>query len=220
MINEDRINAVLNELNDQVGEWGNAIMSYDGQAAVIVGATYVEQRLEALLRVVFADIKLGESLLEDARTLGSFSAKIDLAKAIGLVDSETASRLHCVRKVRNDAAHSDHSYKLETAQNFDRVAAFIGGELVDKVAKKSVRVRFFVLCMQQVAVLTAHRLLIETLISNGFETAPGRILPEISRGAGDQVVENVLEWAREVVSDPPELPQPKVTDGHAKDDAV
>jgi hypothetical protein len=203
---EERMKAGMKELNDQIGEWGNAILSYDGQGAAIVGAAYVEQRLESLLRAVFVEVKLGNALLEDARTLGSFSAKIDLAKAIGLIDLETASRLHCIRKVRNEAAHSDHGYKLETEQDLSRVSAFVYGDRADRIVKRSVRVRYFVLCIEQVAVLTARRILVEMLVSDGFATTPGRVLPEMSRGSGEDVVSQLYRWFEEIASEAPEPP--------------
>lgn len=51
--------------------------------------------------------KLMDKLFDYRGPVGSFSAKIDLAYALGAVSQNSYETLHVLRAIRNDIAHSD-----------------------------------------------------------------------------------------------------------------
>jgi DNA-binding MltR family transcriptional regulator len=76
-------------------------------ACVLVGTSFLEEALASMLHQYFFSTKVAKKLLNPANgPLGTFSARIDLAFSLGLIDSSTHNDLHIVRKVRNAFAHS------------------------------------------------------------------------------------------------------------------
>lgn len=68
--------------------------------------------------------RLGERLFEGYGPLGSFSAKIDLAFALGFISKDDRQRLHAVRSIRNEFAHSrDGKLDFESKKMANLVAA-------------------------------------------------------------------------------------------------
>jgi DNA-binding MltR family transcriptional regulator len=77
----------------------------DRAAGILVGVG-LDGRMEDLLRAhLVAWPKLGERLLGENRPLGSFSARIDVAYALGLLPDTEWRNLHALRKIRNFCAH-------------------------------------------------------------------------------------------------------------------
>jgi len=75
------------------------------RATAIVGAAQLDYLLEQVLRHHMIAKPEG-SLFGAYGPLSSFSAKIDLAKSLGILTKGEASDLHRVRKIRNVFAHS------------------------------------------------------------------------------------------------------------------
>jgi hypothetical protein len=89
------------------------LFAFDGRSAfsrVIVRATELERLLEFMLQ---AAMRFGISkdfqgkLFSGHGPLSTFSAKIDMAYALSLIEQDTWSKLHKVRDVRNTFAHAD-----------------------------------------------------------------------------------------------------------------
>lgn len=77
------------------------------RATAIVGAAQLDYLLEQVLRHNMI-AKPEKSLFEAYGPLSSFSAKIDLARSLGILTKGEASDLHRIRKIRNVFAHSLH----------------------------------------------------------------------------------------------------------------
>lgn len=75
------------------------------RAKAIVGAALLDHLLEQVLRHHMIT-KPEETLFGAYGPLSSFSAKIDIAKSLGILTAGEASDLHRVRKIRNAFAHS------------------------------------------------------------------------------------------------------------------
>ena len=81
------------------------------RGAVIVGAAFLDARLEAALLAFFADDGVGKKLVSvSSAPLATFSARIDACYALALIEADEYRALHTLRKVRNEFAH-----KLEDA---------------------------------------------------------------------------------------------------------
>src|SRR5690242_15442703 len=102
------------------------------RATAIVGAAQLDYLLEQVLRHHMI-AKPEESLFGAYGPLSSFSAKIDLAKSLGILTKGEASDLHRVRKIRNTFAHSlqdvsfrDRSIQTHIHQIQVRAATILG----------------------------------------------------------------------------------------------
>jgi DNA-binding MltR family transcriptional regulator len=77
------------------------------RAAAVLGAAYLDERLEQLLRSVFVGTpRFVEELLTGQGGLATFSARISIAYATGLITLPVAQDLHLIRRIRNDFAHA------------------------------------------------------------------------------------------------------------------
>jgi DNA-binding MltR family transcriptional regulator len=91
------------------------IEAQSDRAAALVAAAYLEERLREAIRALFTDavVQVKESgqtvesrLFEGTGPLATFSAKISIALALGLVGPESLRELHLIRKIRNEFAHN------------------------------------------------------------------------------------------------------------------
>jgi hypothetical protein len=74
--------------------------------AVLVGAE-LDRALALVLHAYLAPGKARKELFGGgASPLGSFSSKIDLCRALQLIDEAEYSALHIIRKIRNEFAHN------------------------------------------------------------------------------------------------------------------
>jgi DNA-binding MltR family transcriptional regulator len=94
--NVDRFGAVLEEF-----------ASGDDRTAAILGASLIDDCLEQALRFVLRhNEEAVQRLFEEGEpALGTFSAKIDLSAALGIIGPVTYKDLGRVRKIRNLFAH-------------------------------------------------------------------------------------------------------------------
>lgn len=76
---------------------------------VIVQATFLEKLLEVLLegRMEMSGKLRRDLFVGKNAPLSSFSAKIDMCCALGLINADQRTVLHNVRKIRNVFAHAD-----------------------------------------------------------------------------------------------------------------
>ncbi len=56
--------------------------------------------------------KLLDKVFEFNGSLGTFSARIDMARCLGLINEHLYADIHCIRKLRNEAAHQWFDFKF------------------------------------------------------------------------------------------------------------
>ena len=80
------------------------------------GAALVDQALEVTLvgRMPQLNRAMHDKLFQGYGPLSSFSAKIDVAFALALLDKRTHAKLSIVRKIRNEFAHSSEPLSFES----------------------------------------------------------------------------------------------------------
>src|SRR3954467_15011221 len=82
-------------IRNEVLEFRSSLTPETDRGVALVCAAYLETELEGLLRKAFVDVpKVVEHLFEPSGTIGTLSSKIDLALAIGQIESETHRGLH------------------------------------------------------------------------------------------------------------------------------
>lgn len=107
----ERIEKVLNLLSKE-----------SDRGLVLVGAAFVDTLLEELLTKYFVDdSENSKALLDNMGALSTFSSRIRLAYALGLISKDDFIDLNLLRKIRNDCAHSDEDINLEMSPHCDRI---------------------------------------------------------------------------------------------------
>ena len=86
-----------------------------------------------------------KKLFDHRGPAGNFSAKIDLAYALGAFSQRTYNALHVIRAIRNDIAHSEENLSFEATQ-LDKHFA----KLPDKKDRELSFLEAVVLCMRDV----------------------------------------------------------------------
>jgi mannitol operon repressor len=75
----------------------------------LVAAALIDEKLADTLKAFFCQTYPAARLLREGNAaLGTFSSKIELCFALGLIDSHEHSEIELIRKVRNEFAHSKH----------------------------------------------------------------------------------------------------------------
>jgi hypothetical protein len=96
----------------------------DEYAAVISIASYFDNYLEKIIKFYLIDCSSTLALFGGARPLSSFSAKINFAQALGLIDGDLHRKLDILRRIRNEFAHQWDDASLLKESN--RVREFCG----------------------------------------------------------------------------------------------
>ena len=84
------------------------IESQSDRGVAIIGASWVEEALRVAIKSKLEcdDEAVWNKLFENSGPLSSFSAKIDIARLLGIFDRDVYSGLHAIRKIRNEFAHA------------------------------------------------------------------------------------------------------------------
>jgi len=80
----------------------------------------LDEQLAALLKAFLLDIEESRRLFRSEGSLGTFSVRIDVSRAAGLISAEEASDLHTIRRIRNDFAHKLHGLSFANDSIIDR----------------------------------------------------------------------------------------------------
>jgi hypothetical protein len=76
------------------------------RGCALAAAAFLDERLKQLLGASFIPECVEELLEGGAAPLGTFTARILAAKALGLLPPKAARDLHLIRKIRNEFAHN------------------------------------------------------------------------------------------------------------------
>jgi len=96
--------------------------SGDDRTAGIIAATTIDVSLERLIRTRFRSLKPSDSdaIFSGTGPLSTFSGKIQIAYALGLIGPYTKHDFSTIKDIRNVFAHSTHNYSFRTKQIHDR----------------------------------------------------------------------------------------------------
>lgn len=83
----------------------------------LVAAALIDEKLGETLAAFFCETYKASRLLSDGNApLGSFSARIQLCHALGLIDAFEHSEIELLRKVRNEFAHARHGMSFKNTR--------------------------------------------------------------------------------------------------------
>lgn len=92
------------------------------RAAALIAASFLEDRLEELIKTKFVeDNNLLSRMFKGYGPLASFSAKIDISVLMGLNDEAIAEMLRVIKNIRNDFAHDIRPIDFNTQKIRDKV---------------------------------------------------------------------------------------------------
>lgn len=125
---KDQVDDAVSRLSAEMIAFGKQLAEESDRAALIIGAVRIDIALERVLKSVMLHHPGGkdDNLFDQERPLGTFSAKIDLAFRLGLIDGELEHAIHMVRKIRNDCAHSLDGDSLTTQKQKQRLHEAVG----------------------------------------------------------------------------------------------
>jgi hypothetical protein len=85
-------------------------MGESDRAAIVLGAAQMDELLTTILTRRLIESK--NEWFDFNGPFGTFSAKIDTALAVGVINRSFAGNIHLVRKIRNQCAHNIQSVDL------------------------------------------------------------------------------------------------------------
>lgn len=101
------------EQSEDFAGFMNEFQQESDRAAAVLGATYLETRLEVLLREYFIeDEGAANGLFGVGRPLGTFDARRQLAYVLGLLTQEENEQLKWIQEIRNRFAHHLHNLQF------------------------------------------------------------------------------------------------------------
>jgi hypothetical protein len=113
--------------------WHKEFKGESDRAAVILGAAKLDLVLRELLVRKFLPSPSGQDELFDTdKPISTFSARINVAYRLGLIDRQFARMLHLVRRIRNDFAHEAVGAELRSGSHRDRVKELAAPYLKNK----------------------------------------------------------------------------------------
>ncbi|WP_298623093.1 MltR family transcriptional regulator [uncultured Zoogloea sp.] len=97
------------------------------RGCALVAAAYIENELSALLKRFFVRqaATATEALFEFNGPVGTFSSKIRVSFALGLISKETQQALDLLRKIRNEFAHLHQPMTFESETVKNRITAML-----------------------------------------------------------------------------------------------
>lgn len=100
---------------DDLARFTDELQRETDRGLALVGAALIDDRLSQTLRSFFCDGKAAGNLLKEGEApLGTFSSRIELCFALGLIDEFEYHEINLIRKVRNEFAHSKHGTTFQT----------------------------------------------------------------------------------------------------------
>jgi hypothetical protein len=91
--------------HDFLEEMEGVMLGESDRTIGILGRAYADALAEKLLHSFLVNGKVSEGLLHHSGVVGSFSARVDLCYALGLLPEATYSDLRFVREIGNYCAH-------------------------------------------------------------------------------------------------------------------
>jgi DNA-binding MltR family transcriptional regulator len=122
--------------NEVVSKVAASFEHESDRGCVIFGTALLSEGLEELLRSSLRrapeDNKLIDSLFQGYAPLSTFSAKIQLAYALGILPRHLKERIELVRRLRNEFAHESGPLTFEDPRCADRLKLLFGLLLEDR----------------------------------------------------------------------------------------
>ena len=90
----------------ELSKFAKEFQAESDRGAALVAASLLDERLKDILQAFFADVPQSQELLEGFNApLGTFSARINAAYSLGLLQENEYGECNIVRRIRNEFGH-------------------------------------------------------------------------------------------------------------------
>lgn len=118
-----------------------ALSNESDRGGILLGCSIVERYLTELIETILPEDnkKYKNKILNYPGPLSTFSGKIELAYAFRIIDKNIYSALNSLRKIRNEAAHSNNDFTFSIIETrLEELYTLKEGnpELIHNIAKK------------------------------------------------------------------------------------
>lgn len=121
---DDRSVTRSSDTFERYNELNNAVRGADERGMILALSAFAEESLGLLLESFMLPNQATKKLLDGFNApLGTFSARIQAAFALGLLTSEQFDNLELLRKIRNDFAHSWKDVSFQSPKIASRIDA-------------------------------------------------------------------------------------------------
>ncbi len=107
---------IREKIIDQLKQLLTKIIGNSERSPILVGVTRLESELEKYIAAFLIESPTGKEDLFETGSLSTFSAKISLARRLGLINNELQNAIDSMRKIRNMANKSESSNVFESGQ--------------------------------------------------------------------------------------------------------
>ncbi len=109
----------------------------DRGAAIVAGAYLEDFILEALKRRLVPDTAVLNEFFTGMGPLATFSAKIEMAYLMRLVDKENRQRMHAIRRIRNEFAHNMEPVTFETTRIKEMCKTLMHRRIIESFVRRA-----------------------------------------------------------------------------------
>lgn len=129
----------------QLGAFLNNFNQESDRGAALSAAAVLEDRLEEIIKTFLRDCKSSSKLLDGFNApIGTFSSKILLAHALGLIQDNEFQQIELLRKIRNQFAHTWEylNFESNTIKSLVFTLPYMGPSDIEKDCRNSPRQYF------------------------------------------------------------------------------
>lgn len=151
------------EIKELFNQLFDKLFDESERGAIIIGTSHIEDHLTKYIESILPDQtkKYKKRLLQYPGSLSSFSAKIELSHAFGLIDYNLFTRLNNLRKIRNEASHNSSIFSLSELKDQMREVYNLGQLVPEHIRSKSIELMMKIKLDSINTIFDEHNLSIE-----------------------------------------------------------
>lgn len=112
---------LVKDIFKEIIELRSALSEETDRGVALMAGSYLDETLARLFKSRFLEEKkLVKEVFSPTGSLGTFSARIDLAYLIGFIGKNTYRDLHLIRKIRNEFGHTSQRINFESQSIKDK----------------------------------------------------------------------------------------------------
>lgn len=124
-------------MDQRIQDFSDALKNESDRGCVLISLAIIDDTVANLIRAAMRNPNVkgkewSQKIFEFNNALGTFSARLDLACAIGLLPDWMYNRLNLLRRFRNKFAHNTCPMSFEDSETNQQFIALIGKSLFER----------------------------------------------------------------------------------------